>query len=121
MIFKEGVTEPVQCEKVIEGHQTIRDQQEAYRKHIEIHKMNGTYVSTNGEPKPFSGAKGARMKDTHCPKWINNQMFESFHRDFTSWQQCSDLTNQQEKNFLVEMLKGCEREPMLKNIMQTLL
>ena len=81
-----------------EEFQTLKDQQEALKNHLEIHRMNGTYVTGAAETKPSpTNVKGAKMKISHCPKWVRDQTFESFHNDFKSWQGYSELTDQQER------------------------
>ena len=74
--------------------------------------MNGSFLSqsTSSEVKvPAAAIKGSRMKGTQCPKWIKEQIYESFEWNFHSSQTISDLTPEQEKSLLIEMLKICER------------
>ena len=63
------------------------------------------------------------MKVTCCPRWVRDQTFDSYERDFKNWQKCSELTSEQEKGFLIEMLKSCEKEEVKefyqKNIMNS--
>ena len=78
MIFKEGQSTPIQCDKIFEEFQTLRDQQDALMNHFEIHRVNGTFVTNLTESKISPSVKGAKMKISHCPKWIKGQTFESF-------------------------------------------
>ena len=93
----------------------MKDAQISYQNHLEIHRMNGSFLSqaTSSEVKvPAPAIKGSRMKVTQCPKWIKEQTYESFERDFQAWQTFSNLTPEQEKSLLIEMLKICERSDM---------
>ena len=110
-MWNEEKTEKVQCVKIFPEHASIKDLQVSYQNHLEIHRMNGNFLSheTSSDVKvPAAAIKGSKMKVTQCPKWIKEQTYESFERDFQSWQRCSDLTQEQEKSLLIEMLKVCE-------------
>ena len=111
LIRKDGETKPVRCDHMIVEHTSLKDAQAAYQNHLEIHKMNGSYLTSPSETQPSTQKeKGSKMKITNCPKWIKNQTLESFERDFKAWQNFSDLTPEQERGFLVEMLKVCDRD-----------
>ena len=123
-VRKTGVEGSTQCEKMIGEHANIKDSQTTYQNHIETHRMNGDFVTYKEETKyDHRNQKGSRMKVSNCPKWIKNQTFGSFERDFQAWQKCSDLTKEQEKGFLVEMLKNCEKDEVKdyysKNLMNS--
>ena len=125
LVWKAGFEQPVQCDFIVKEHASIKDQQVTYQNHIEIHKMNGSFLTNSSEKKADAHltSKGSKMKVTSCPKWVRDQTFESFDRDFKDWQKCSDLTPEQEKGFLIEMLKSCEKEDVKhfyqKNIMNS--
>ena len=110
-IIKTGETMPTQCDFIVKEHSSQADAQKTYQNHLDVHKLNGTYLTNNFPERKDTTImdKGSKIKVTSCPKWVKDQSFESFSRDFKDWQKCSDLTSQQEKSFLVEMLKGCER------------
>ena len=119
LVVKPGENEPSQCDFIVAEHATLKDAQMTYQNHLEVHKMNGSFLN-NPSASP---TKGTKMKVASCPKWAKDQTYESFVRDFASWQAFSDLTPQQERGFLVEMLKNCEKDEVKmyysKNIMNS--
>ena len=45
LVFKEGTNDPVPCDFKVPEHQTVKDAQLTYQNHLEVHKMNGRFLT----------------------------------------------------------------------------
>ena len=51
LVLKEGEDRPVQCDFIVKEHASIKDQQVTYQNHVEVHKINGTFLTSGSEKK----------------------------------------------------------------------